>query len=169
MLLERGIRQSITIKGNIVEQEKENNLTEFRIYEHPLLPKRLVKRGFCWPALIVGPAYLIYRRLWIQLVVWIAAIFLIRYFTIQSFQVCDVWGRNCSIGEADIDTVKIISDGAFFVGMFVIGDFTNSFWEEDLIKRGYILTKSIHARSLDEARAIIAREKLPIDPPAHKE
>ena len=149
-----------------MEQQWENDLTEFRAYEHPLLPKRLVKRGFCWPALIVGPAYLIYRRLWVQIIVWMIAIGLIRYLAFQYFQICHVDGSDCYISNEDKDNVSNISGGAFLVGLLVLGLFSNSFWEKDLIKRGYTVTKTLLARSLDEARAIIEREKNAIDLPS---
>jgi hypothetical protein len=35
--------------------------------------------------------------------------------------------------------------------------FANSLWERDLIKRGYTLSRSVLARSLDDARAMLSR------------
>jgi hypothetical protein len=132
-------------------------LTEYRVYEHPLLPKRVVKIGFCWPAIIVGPAYLIYRRLWEVLVVWIVAMVLVRYLDIQFVINCD----NCTyISHEDQSTIDNIFGGAVFVGLVLLGNLTNSFWEKDLINRGYLLTKSLRARSMDDALATLEREKL---------
>ncbi len=33
----------------------------------------LVKEGFCWPALLFGPVWAFYRRLWLWGLAWIAA------------------------------------------------------------------------------------------------
>lgn len=156
------------IEGEIVlEQEKANQeegattsdaniaqdgLTEYRVYEHPILPKRIVKLGFCWPALIVGPAYLIYRRLWMPLVVWVVVIVLIRYFAISEYPTYMYPGN-------DADTVEQISTGSMLLGLLLLWGNTNYLWEADLKNRGYVMTKSLRARSIDDALAIIEREK----------
>jgi Protein of unknown function (DUF2628) len=127
----------------------DDTLTEYRVYEHPLLPKRIVKCGFSWPALLVGPAYLIYRRLWIPVVVWIVAMALVRYFAISNYQYVD-----------DGATVAQISEGAMLGDLVLLGCITNPIWEINLKNWGYVVTKSRRARSMDDVLAILEREKL---------
>ena len=155
-------QNDIQITGEkIVSQEGTN---EYKVYEHPLLPKRIVKIGVCWLALIVGPAYLIYRRLWVPVVVWIVAIGLVRYLAFISFQICDGYGNNCYLDADGKTTVEQFSEGAIFVGLVLLLFMTNSIWEKDLINRGYSMTKSLRARSMDDALAILEREKNPLLP-----
>ena len=142
-----------------MEQEKgtpiDDGLNEYRVYEHPLLPKRIVKIGICWPALIVGPAYLIYRRLWVPVVVWIVAIGIARYIVNDNYQ---------PIFLEEKETVEQIMDGIMFFCSVVLLFITNSLWEKDLIKRGYTITKSRRARSMDDFLAILASEITPTRP-----
>lgn len=159
----RTVKANKLIEESDVEQEKakqndahisdtnivQDELTEYRVYEHPLLPKRIVKCGFSWPALLVGPAYLIYRRLWIPVVVWIVAMALVRYFAISNYQYVD-----------DGETVAQISEGAMLGGLVLLGCITNPIWENNLKNRGYVMTKSRRARSMDDVLAILEREKL---------
>ena len=131
----------------------EDGLTEYRVYEHPLLPKRIVKQGLCWPALILGPAYLIYRRLWVPLVLWIVAIGFVRYFAISQYPLYD------NIYSDDAITVERICNGALIAGLLILWGITNNLWQDDLETRGYAKVKTLRARSMDEALAIIEREK----------
>jgi hypothetical protein len=136
--------------------------------KHPLLPKRIVKIGVSWPALIVGPAYLIYRRLWKSIFVWVLAIVLVRYLAglMVQTEICDYQGNNCTIDpviyNAGMSTIGQIVDGALFMSLLLLWLFTNSIWEKDLNNRGYTMTKSLRARSMDDAMAILEREKKPL-------
>lgn len=137
----------------------QDERTEYRVYEHPLLPKRVVKIGFCWPALLIGPAYLIYRKLWVRFVISIVAIGIARFLAIQFTEICDYLGQNCHrpIDESQLD---LLSLGALIAWQVMLGLITNWDWEKDLQKRGYVLTKSVRARSADDALAILEREKV---------
>jgi len=146
-------------KHEVVNQDE---LTEYRVYEHPLLPKRIVKHGFCWPVLFVGPAYLIYRRLWAAVVIWLVAIVLVRYLVLWMHPNCtsDYIGV-CYFFTADLSaTVENMTVVAMAIGLLLLGIATNKLWENDLIKRGHIMIKSLRARSMDDALAIIEREKM---------
>lgn len=143
------------------EQINNNNslyeLDEYRVYEHPLLPNKIVKKGYSWPALIIGPVYLIYRQLWVPAFIWFVSIVVVRILSIYGVPECD----NCPIKQNDMNTIDQISALATFFGLGTLWFFTNDLWEKDLINRGYIMTKSLRARSMDDARAIIEREKEP--------
>lgn len=159
--------------GNQISGEKivsQEGTNEYRVYEHPLLPKRIVKIGVCWPALIIGPAYLIYRRLWVSIVIWMVAIGLVRYMAGLIFQteICDVFGMNCFVDAelylTEMPKIELMFEGAIFIGLLLLWFFTNYIWEKDLINRGYTMTKSLRARSMDDALAILARNITPIVP-----
>ena len=155
----------------IISQEGTN---EYKVYEHPLLPKRIVKIGVCWPALIIGPAYLIYKRLWVSIIVLVLAIVLVRYLSSLMLQteVCDMSGNNCGHINPDelynerMSTIELIVEGALFMSLLWLWFFANSIWEKDLNNRGYTMTKSLRARSMDDALAILEREKKPLVPRA---
>ena len=158
------------ISGNKIESQEGTN--EYRVYEHPLLPRRIVKIGFCWPALIVGPAYLIYKRLWVSVVVWMVAIGLVLYLANDMFQteICNGEDTYCQIDpqlySENMPKIKRMIEGAVIIGLILLGFFTNSIWEKDLINRGYNMIKSIRARSMDDALAILKREENPTAPSA---
>ncbi|MBK9027251.1 MAG: DUF2628 domain-containing protein [Propionivibrio sp.] len=146
---------------------------EYRLYEHPLLPWRIVKRGFCWPALIVGPAWLLIKRLWLPtvvLIISVAAAYYLNHNNLTEEMVLNVCGvlsngqwyaiynsgitdLDCELRTRNIDVLILI------LAQVATAYFVNSLWERDLVTRGYTLTKSLRARSLDEARAILARER----------
>jgi hypothetical protein len=138
----------------------QQDLTEYRVYEHPLLPRKIVKIGFCWPAVLVGPIFLVYRKLWVSVTVWIGAIVIVQYALYTSFQICYTDGTSCSISFEDRQTLELYREGAVFVCLLLLGFLTNDLWTKDLLNRGYIVTKSLRARSMDDALAIIEREKL---------
>lgn len=154
-------QNDIQLSGEKIVSQVGTN--EYRVYEHPLLPKRIVKIGVCWPALIIGPAYLIYRRLWGPIIVWVLAIVLVRYLSglmIQT-ETCEMLDNNCSqITNEMMSRIEQIVEGALFTSLLLLWLFTNSIWEKDLNKRGYTMTKSLRARSMDDALAIIEREKI---------
>ena len=129
-----------------------DNYSEFYVYEHPLLPQRIVKNGFCWPAFFVGPCYLIYRRLWIPLVLWLICIGLLKYIVMQSYP-------NANFDSEDATNSEIAIAVGFLVGLMITGVAVNDLWAENLKTKGYQLIKSITARSADEVLAILAREK----------
>jgi hypothetical protein len=141
-----------------IEATTQHKTTEYIVYEHPLLARQIVKRGFCWPALIIGPAYLLYRRLWVLTIAWAILSFIARYLTLQSYQQCDEY-RGCSISSWDQTEYEFVIIGISIAIQIGLGFATNSDWEKDLIKRGYLKNKSINARSMDEVLAIIEREK----------
>ena len=129
-----------------------DNYTEFYIYEHPLLPQRIVKNGFCWPAFFVGPCYLIYRQLWVPLVVWLICMVLLKYFVIQLYP-------DVSLDSEEATNAEVAIAIGFLLGLMFIGGTVNNLWAENLKTKGYKLARLIKARSVDEVLAILAREK----------
>lgn len=114
-----------------------DNYTEFYVYEHPLLPQRIVKNGFCWPAFFDGPCYLIYRQLWVPLVVWLICIGLLKYFVIQY--------PHASFDSEEATNAEVAIAIGFLVGLMIIGGAVNGLWAENLKTKGYKLVRSIKA------------------------
>lgn len=124
---------------------------EYCLYEHPLLPSRIVKRGFCWPALIVGPAWLLLKRLWVPTVVLavsVAAAYYLNHNNISEkliLHVCSVlpngqWHAISSSGITDLDCelrTRNIDVLILILAQAATAYFVNSLWERDLVTRGY--------------------------------
>ena len=145
---------------------------EYRLYEHPLLPPRLVKRGYCWPALILGPPWLLFRRLWIPTAVLLATAAIayhLNHHNLTEEMVLNacaymenhgVWVSIAGSGLTDMDCVtrtEHIDWAILILAQAVPPWVVNSLWERDLVNRGYTLSRSLHARSHDEACAILSR------------
>ena len=147
---------------------------EYRLYEHPVLPSRLVKIGFCWPALIVGPAWLIFRRLWIPiatLLVLAGIAYHLNHHNVSDGMVLNAcfymedqkqWVSLAGSGITDMDCVtrtENIDFAILVLAQILTAWFANTLWARDLINRGYTLSKSVLARSPDDAQAILLREE----------
>lgn len=143
-------------------------IKKFDIYEHPLLAQRILKNGFSWPAFLVGPLWLLFRRVWGSAAVVVVIMVLLNFFN-QKAEVpifaSFVCGMEVSVlpyvYAYDYDCVRSVrqwNDFFILLGVnFFIAVKDNEFWARDLITRGYVSVGSIEARSLDEVLAIIAR------------
>jgi hypothetical protein len=121
----------------------------YRVYEHPLLERQIVKDGFSWPATLIGPFWFLWKKLWVHTGVAAAILCIGRYLIYQDVEPYDV--------EA-VNTATMYEAVLFLLINMGIGLFANDAWEKDLQKRGFDLAHSINARSLDEALATIARQ-----------
>ncbi len=152
----------------------ENQLKKFDIYKHPLLPQRILKNGFSWPALLIGPVWLLFKRLWVPAAIIIIGIALLNFFNqgaetpifVSIF--CEKERSSLTYGyyygEDCLENIRNWNDFLILlVANVVIAVNGNEYWARDLINRGYVSEKSIQARSLDDALAIIAREKIDFD------
>lgn len=140
-----------------IELSTEAVLVEFRVFEHPLLPPRILKSGFSWPAMFIGPAWLLFRTLWSSACVF-GAIFGILHFAINSSDAPILnemfcLGSDCYNSAKEIADLFILCTANFFVALNA-----NDLWAQDLEKRGYVVAKAVRARSLDDARAILSRQ-----------
>lgn len=150
-----------------------NQLKKFDIYKHPLLPPRILKNGFSWPALLIGPVWLFIKRLWVPASITIIGIALLTFFNqgaetpIFVSVLCEkernLFSSEYIHGHYGYDCVETIRNWNDFlillVANVVIAINGNEFWAHDLINRGYVSEKSIQARSLDDALAILARDQ----------
>ncbi len=155
----------------------EKQLKKFDIYKHPLLPQRILKNGFSWPALLIGPAWLLLKRLWVPAAIVIVGIALLNFFN-QGIETpiftnifCEkergLFSENYIDGHYGFDCIESIRNWIDFLILFisnvVIAVNGNEYWAHDLINRGYVSEKSVHARSLDDALAIIARNQVDLN------
>lgn len=140
----------------------------FRIYEHPLLPQKIVKMGFSWPAFLLGPWWLLFKKLWTPVAI-VFAVTAVLYFWNRSttdpffaYQFCSVdpniYFRGVSYTEA-CENLRSGYEFLILIGVnLAVALNGNSLWASDLVNRGYIHRRTIQSRSLDELRAILARE-----------
>lgn len=146
-------------------------MLEFRIYEHPLLPQRIVKKGFSWPALLIGPPWLLFKKLWTPAAIALAVMTLFYFVnrsTTDPFLASTLCSRPTlryfegSLVSEYTDLCESLRDWYEFLILLVanllIAADGNSWWAADLSNRGYVVSRTIKARSLDDARAILARE-----------
>lgn len=167
------LRVGIADHLNQIGVNKMTMSNEYRLYEHPVSPSRLIKRGFCWPALIVGPAWLLLKRLWVPTLVLLAVVAVAYHLNHHNLSDSEIllncaymedygeWVAHVKSGLTDAECVTRthnIDLAILILAQLACAIFVNSLWERDLINRGYTLTKSLHARSIDDARAMLARE-----------
>lgn len=147
-------------------------VSEYRLYVHPALPPRIVKRGICWPALIVGPVWLLLKKLWVPSIILLIGIAIAYYLNHHNlsdeplyvlYDCIIEYGKWYSRTGDDYQCerrTEIIDFLILLVAQIATAVISNPLWELDLIRRGYTLTKSLRARSMDDVRAILAREAI---------
>jgi hypothetical protein len=91
-----------------------------------------VKDGFCWPALFIAPLWMIYRRMWLVLVVYIAATIALS------------WGLR-GLGVGDFDGVVVILLHVLFALE------ANNLRRWTLERRGYAFAGVAEGRNVEEA------------------
>jgi hypothetical protein len=133
---------------------------EFVVFDHPVLPQRIVNaKAFSWPALLIGPAWLLWKRLWS----WAAITLVITaflYFLSSSGALHLEVNCHTLLGERMCDAEEnpwpslLISAGLNLACAL----FGNRLWAEDLIRRGYVIGSILKANSTDHVRAILARK-----------
>ena len=90
-----------------------------------------VKDGFSWPALLIPPVWLIYRRLWLTLLIWLVAVI--------------VLGTLAGFAGTDASTVVMI----LFAFWFALE--ANGFRRWTLERRRHALVGVVEGRTLEEA------------------
>ncbi len=90
-----------------------------------------VKDGFSWPALLIPPVWLIYRRLWLTLLIWLVAVI--------------VLGTLAGFAGTDASTVVLV----LFAFWFALE--ANGFRRWTLERRRHALVGVVEGRTLEEA------------------
>ena len=90
-----------------------------------------VKEGFSWPALLIPPVWLIYRRLWLALLIWLVAVI--------------VLGALAGFAGTDASTVVLV----LFAFWFALE--ANGFRRWTLERRRHALVGVVEGRTLEEA------------------
>jgi hypothetical protein len=123
---------------------------QYRMYEHPLRKAHIVKLGNCWPALFFAPLILLYRRLWLISFIYLVAVTGLPLYLLSTREPGESYDWNI---VDEFNSVLVIA------ATLVVVACSNKWWEESLIRRGFVATKSVEARSHDEALAILERQK----------
>ncbi len=117
----------------------------FDLYRHPTLGYEAVKRGFSWPALVIGAIWALSKRMWlggaILLVVWI--------FLFGAQSDADKKGDSASA------LVLLLIQLALAVTTGMLG---NSRWARSLTRRGYEHLGAGDAEEPDAAVAAFVRK-----------
>lgn len=138
-------------------------LHEFAVFEHPLLPKRILKTsGFSWPAFVIGPFWLLWRRLWSQAALAVLSLAGFKFFlTVTGWFKTDL--ENCDFSSGTLNCDIVVSPWLFFLFQIALNVVCAAYgirwWSNGLLRRGYIVTDVIKAASPDHVRAILARQK----------
>ncbi len=131
-----------------------DGLHELQVFEHPVLPQKVVKKGMAWPGIVFGPGLFLYKKLWPWAAVAIGAGAVIAFFKVN------VLGPM--VEESSDDFYRLFHAWFDFFALLGINLYVvescNEHWARDLENRGYVITRSIRARSMDDLRAILARE-----------
>ncbi len=97
----------------------------------------LVKDGFCWPALLFGPFWMLYRRMWRELVALLAA--------------------YAGIGVVGAAASGQLAGWLDLLVALLLGFEGNALARRALARRGYEETAVIAAAGRDEAELRLAR------------
>lgn len=137
-------------------------LQEFTVLEHPLLKMRILgSSSFSWPAFLLGPFWLLWKRLWFRAALLVVAIASFKLFLALSGLLKTE--LDCAFIQDDLQCKIYVSPWVFFVFQLAVnavcGAFGNRWWAENLLGRGYLITKTVKAFSTDHVRALLARQK----------
>ncbi|MDM0108071.1 DUF2628 domain-containing protein [Variovorax sp. J22R24] len=140
-------------------------LFEYRFYEHPVLYPRAVRMDFSWPAMLIGPLWFAWRKLWVRLAGTLATLFVFGLVN-GSFDNPFLVSVLCKpaeffLDQYDPECAENLRDWWSFLFLGAMNWLNaldaNKHWAADLERRGYEMTHAVQARSLDEAKAKVAR------------
>ena len=106
-----------------------------------------VKKGFSWPAFIIGPLWFLLNKMWLTFLLSVA-------FTYGAPMALRVFERSATPNAALLYWLLF---GAFFAIWFFTGVVANFMLGEELVHRGYKLCSSISARNSNEAIDSVGR------------
>jgi hypothetical protein len=104
-----------------------------------------VKDGFSWPALLIPPVWLVWQRLWLTLLIWVAAVVVLAILS--------------GFAGSDASTAVII----LFAFWFALE--ANGFRRWTLERRGYVLVGVVEGRTLEESERHFFAEAAHADVP----
>jgi uncharacterized protein DUF2628 len=117
----------------------------FEVYQHPTQSSEAVKEGFSWPAFFFGPAWLLFKQLWLFAAAWIALSTFLAFIEGVTDEVRSGSGQL---------TVGYLIIAGFYLGLWLIPAFKGNRWcSEKLRKCGYKLTGTVQAQTPDSAVA----------------
>jgi hypothetical protein len=105
-----------------------------------------VKDGFSWPALLIPPVWLVWHRLWLTLIIWIAAVVVLSILS--------------GLAGSDAATAVMV----LFAFWFALE--ANGLRRWTLLRRGYVLAGVVEGRRLEDAeRRFFAESAVEADHP----
>lgn len=113
----------------------------FHVYHHPLLKYEAVKVGASWPALFFGILWMVGKRLWNWVLLWLILIFFLA--AMQG----DTTLQNQSQDVFESMFIMLANLALWFIPVI----YGNTWRESNLRNRGYTFKRAIYARNVDEA------------------
>lgn len=118
----------------------------FRIYRHPIHGLLAVKAGFSWPAFLFGSLWMLFKKLWMNAAIWIAAHFALGFLSLAPLPESDT--------NALLAAFTLIIAYSY---LWLVPGFKGNEWlETDLIKRGFKQIDSVSSETPDAALAMNA-------------
>lgn len=127
-------------------------MKRFKIFKHPTGTIEAVKQGWSWPAFFFGFVWAMMKKMWTLSIGVVLAILIIGFITGVA--------ASEEMGEA-------IINGLGMTANLMFGVHGNSWREESLISRGFMVQKTISAASSRAAVALYLKNEHPY--PLHKD
>jgi hypothetical protein len=126
---------------------KGGHVKGFSVYKHPTLGFEAVKVGFSWPALLIGPIWMLVKRLWGLAIGWIAMY--------VALSVVESVTDKSEPGGAQAFVYLLLAAG--YLAIALVPGFKGNRWrDENLSRRGFVSVKTVEAETPDAAIAQVA-------------
>ena len=119
----------------------------FNVYRHPIQGLEAVKVGFSWPASLVGPIWMLVKKLWGLFGLWLAlyiALSLVEAVTDKSEQ------------GGDQALVYLLLAAGYSALTLVPGFKGNKWREKNLVRRGFVMLGTVQAETPEAAISQVA-------------
>jgi hypothetical protein len=120
----------------------------FNVYRHPIQGLEAVKVGFSWPATLVGPIWMLVKKLWGLFGLWLAMY-------IASSLVEAVTDKSEPTGAQAL--VYLLLAAGYFALVLIPGFKGNKWRERNLSRRGFEMLGTVEAETPDAAISRLAK------------
>ena len=114
----------------------------FNVYRHPIQGLEAVKVGFSWPASLVGPIWMLVKKLWGLFGLWLAM-----YIVLSLVEAV----TDKSEPDGDQALVYLLLAAGYSALTLVPGFKGNKWREKNLLRRGFEMLGTVQAETPDAA------------------
>ncbi len=137
-------------------------MREFRVYQHPTHAYQPVKVGFSWPAFFFSAIWMLVKKLWGLAGLWFALYLLLSLMEAVTDE---------AQSEPGFQAIMYLLLAGSNFALALIPGFKGNTWRcQNLERRGYKLTRKVHAETPDAAVAQVAgaaQQRATADEPQH--